>query len=181
MLGITGLAAALLSPQWRPAGMATGFVFLSLAGTFFSHAAEIARSIRPFVRQSVCVEVWGQPLPESGEGAFKIDSISAFGAGLLIHLRAASSGPRLLLKVAQPRSARVEEDRIEISEAAYVSWAGKKLRPAAGKPMPALVLFTRPRVTLRRRRTDGSPLEDPVSTNSGPVLALRGPHGTRGL
>ena len=93
------------------------------------------------------------PLPASGEPIFEIDSISAFGAGLLIHLRAASGGPRSLLKIAQPGSARLEGDRLEIGQAAYVSFAGTKLRPAAGKTEPALVLFRRADPTFRAHPT----------------------------
>jgi hypothetical protein len=38
----------------------------------------------------------------------------------------------------------MEQGRIEIADAAYVSWAGTKLQPAGGTKVPALVLFTAP-------------------------------------
>ncbi|MGZ5475857.1 MAG: hypothetical protein ACXW29_05390, partial [Thermoanaerobaculia bacterium] len=91
----------------------------------------------------VRVEAWGMPLPASSEAIFEIDSVAAFGAGLLIHLRPGSGGRRRsLLKVAQPRSASVGEGRIEIGEAAYVSWAGTKIKRATGTNVPALKLLT---------------------------------------
>ena len=71
---------------------------------------------------------------------FEIDSVAAFGAGLLIHVRAAAGGPRILLKVAQPHAAIVREDRVEIGNAAYVSWAGGRLKRNVDPHVPALVL-----------------------------------------
>ena len=85
--------------------------------------------LRPFVKKSVRVEVWGVPLADS---TFEIDSAYRFGAGLLIFLRSASGGRRTLLKVAQPKSASISEDRVEISDARYVQWAGRKLERTAG-------------------------------------------------
>lgn len=145
ILGLAGLAAALLNPQFRFLGVAVGVIFFFLAGTGFSKANQIAISLRPFVKKPIRVEVWGMPLPASGEAILEVDSVKAFGAALLIHLRATSGGPRTLLKVAQPKSSRLEEGRIEIGEAAYVSWAGTKLKPAVGTNMPALVLLTWPK------------------------------------
>ena len=142
ILGFAGIAAALLNPRWQLLGIGTALLFLFLSGTALSNAAQIARSLRPLVKEPVRVEVWGAPLPSSGETVYEIDSVTAFGAGLLIHLRATSGGPRSLLKVAQPRSVTLDRDRIEISEARYVSWAGTKLKPALDKRTPALVLFT---------------------------------------
>ncbi|MGZ8829248.1 MAG: hypothetical protein ACXW2Q_02605, partial [Thermoanaerobaculia bacterium] len=108
-----------------------------------SHANRLAGSLRPFLKKSVRVEAWGMPLPASSEAIFEIDSVAAFGAGLLIHLRPGSGGRRRsLLKVAQPRSASVSEGRIEIGEAAYVSWAGTKIKRATGTNVPALKLLT---------------------------------------
>jgi Na+-transporting methylmalonyl-CoA/oxaloacetate decarboxylase gamma subunit len=141
ILGLAGLAA-FLSTRWNLVGLGVAVVFLFLAGTAFSNATQIAKAIRRFVKESVRVEVWGAALPASGAVIFEIVSISAFGAGLLIRLRATPGGPALLLKVAQPRAARLEEGRIEISEAAYVSWAGTRIKAAAGTKMPALVLLT---------------------------------------
>ncbi|MDQ2979516.1 MAG: hypothetical protein M3R62_09855 [Acidobacteriota bacterium] len=160
ILGLAGLAIALLNVQFRFLGLAVGFIFLFLAGTVFSKASRIANSLRPFVQKPVRVEVWGLPLPASGEALFEVDSIAAFGAGLLIHLRATSGGPRSLLKVAQPGSARLEDGRIEIGEAAYVSWAGTKLKPGVGGRVPAVVLLSRPN---GERRQDAMKDSSPVS------------------
>ncbi len=143
VLGLTGLAAALFNTQWHLLGVGVAVVFFFLAGTAFSKATQIASALRRFVKESVRVEVWGAALPPSSGAIFEIDSVAAFGAGLLIHLRATPGGPRSLLKVAQPGSAKLEEGRIEIGEAAYVSWAGTKLRPAVGTTMPALVVVIR--------------------------------------
>jgi hypothetical protein len=143
VLGFAGIAAALLNPRWHLLGVGAALVFLFLGGTALSNATQIVRSLRPFVKESVRVEVWGAPLPSSSEAVFEIDSVTAFGAGLLIHLRTTPGGPRSLLKVAQPGSVMLDGDRIEISKARYVSWAGKKLKPALDKRAPALVLFTR--------------------------------------
>lgn len=84
------------------------------------------------------VEVWGAPLPGSGEARYEAASIVAFGAALLIHLRAVPGGPRILLKVAQPGSGRVKGNRLEIADARYISWNGTRLRRSAG--VAALVL-----------------------------------------
>ena len=140
ILALAGFAVASLNTQWHLLGVGVGLVFFFLGATAFSQAAQVASSLRPFVKESVRVEVWGVPLPASDGAPFEVDSIAAFGAGLLIHLRATPGGPRSLLKVAQPGSVRLEESRIEIREAAYVSWAGTKRKPAVGKRMPALVL-----------------------------------------
>jgi hypothetical protein len=142
ILGLAGLAAASLNTRLTLLGLLVGLVSFFISGTLLSRASQIAHSLRPLVRKTVRAEVWGLPLPVSGEAILEIDSISAFGAGLLIHLRPAAGGPRSLLKVAQPGSARLEEGRIEIGEAAYVSWAGTKLKPAGGTKMPALTLIT---------------------------------------
>src|ERR1700686_3819854 len=87
---------------------------LFVAGTANSKAMRISRSLRPFVKKIVRVEVWGNAIPDSSRPMFEIDSIAAFGAGLLIQMRSTSGGPRILLKIAQPRSATVREDRVEI-------------------------------------------------------------------
>jgi hypothetical protein len=114
---------------------------LLVAGTANSKAMRISRSLRPFVKTIVRVEVWGNAIPDSSRPMFEIDSIAVFGAGLLIHMRSTSGGPRMLLKIAQPRSATVLEDRVEIRGAAYVSWAGGRLKRSVDAQVPAVVLY----------------------------------------
>ena len=86
------------------------------------------------------IEVWGNAIPDASQPLFEIDSISAVGAGLLIQVRAAAGGPRILLKVAQPHAATVEDARVEIDDAAYVSWAGGRLKRSSDAHVPAVVL-----------------------------------------
>jgi hypothetical protein len=115
-------------------------ILLFIAGTLNSKATRISRSLRPFVKRAVRIEVWGNPIPDPSRPVLEIDSINAFGAGLLIHVRATSGGPRILLKVAQPRAATVHEDRVEIDDAAYVSFAGGRLKRSSDPHVPAVVL-----------------------------------------
>ena len=114
---------------------------LLVVGTANSKAMRISRSLRAFVKKVMRVEVWGNAIPDSSRPTFEIESIAAFGAGLLIHVRATSGGPRILLKVAQPRSVTVLEDRVEIHAAAYVSWAGGRLKRSVDAQVPAVVLY----------------------------------------
>lgn len=141
LVGLAGFILSSADPVLRVPGVLMACLFFLLAGTTLSNASQIARAVRPFVGKSVGVEVRGRPLPVPGETAFRIDSISAFGAGLLIRLRPASGGPRRLLKVAQPGPATVRDDRVEIRGAAYVSWAGARLGPGTGDGVPTLVLL----------------------------------------
>ena len=140
IVGVVGFVVALLRPQIQLLGVGVGVISFFLAASSFSTAAHLARALVPWVNSRVYVEVWGKPLGDSGEEILEINSIAAFGAGLLIHLSAMPSVPRSLLKIAQPRSARFEEGRFEIPEARYVSWAGRKLPPVTETRMPALVL-----------------------------------------
>jgi hypothetical protein len=84
--------------------------------------------------------VWGGILPGIGTSSLEVDSVTSFGAGLLIRLRTADAGSPLLLKVAQPRGARSLDGRVEIEQARYVSWAGKRLPRSPDAGVPALVL-----------------------------------------
>lgn len=149
IFGLAALAAAAsVDTKLRFLAVGLALVCFFIAGTVFSKAYQLAESLRPFVKKTVRVEVWGIPVPDSSQPIFEIDSIKALGAGLLIHLRATSGGPRSLLKVAQPTSATLREGRIEISEATYVSWAGTKLKRAVGTKMPAVALLTSPNSTF---------------------------------
>lgn len=137
-VGMAALAAAMLTTQFRFLAVFIAAVAFLLGGTAFSNAGRLARSLAPFVKRSVRVKVWGAPLTATDDSPLEIGSIMAAGAGLLIYLRTGPNGKRTLLKVAQPGSARVEADRVEISEARYVSWGGTKLQPAAGHPAVVL-------------------------------------------
>ena len=140
LVGLASLVIAVLIAQFRFVPIAIGFGCLVVAGSMFSNAGQLAPSLRPFVKRPVRAAVWGAPLPAPTAPRFELESVSAVGAGLLLYLRAIPSGPRTLLKVAQPGSARLDGSRLEIGEARYVSWAGARLKPQVGKPALVLVI-----------------------------------------
>ncbi len=144
LFGLASLFVAATIAQFEFMALAIGLACFLIAASSFSNAGQLAPSLRPFVKRSVRVEVWGASLPATTAPLFELDSVSAVGAGLLIHLRAISGGPRTLLKVAQPGSARLEGARLEIGEARYVSWAGTKLKPHVGKPALVLLIDAMP-------------------------------------
>jgi hypothetical protein len=113
---------------------------LLLAGTALSIAGRSARGLRSFVGSEVRVLARGAPLPASQGQPFRVESVMALGAGLNIHLRIEGETKRTLLKVAQPREVRITEGRLEIGGAAYVQWAGQRLKPAEADAAPALVI-----------------------------------------
>ena len=140
LLGLAGIAVALLAGELRLFGIVVGLLSFLLAASVLSKAGQLAGALQPFVRRAVRVEVWGMPLPAAGEAGFQVESIRSLGAGLLVFLRPRPRGPQTLLKVAQPGSEKLEGNRAEIRDAAYVSWAGAKIKPAAGETKPALRL-----------------------------------------
>src|SRR5258708_15607388 len=125
----------MLTTQFRFLAVFIAAVAFLLGGTGFSNAGRLATSLAPFVKRSVRVQVWGTSLETAAGSSFDVDSIMAAGAGLLIHLRPGPNGKRTLLKVAQPRSARLVDCRVEIAEARYVSWGGKKFQPGLRQPV----------------------------------------------
>ena len=136
LLGLLGCTVALIDPRFSLPGIAVGIVAFFAAGTLSSNAWQLAKSLRPLLGKPLRFEVWG--VAADADARFEIETASAFGAGLLIHLHRVPGGPRLLLKVAQPRAARREDGLLEIGEAAYVSWAGTRLARVVGAP--ALVI-----------------------------------------
>ncbi|HEX7615623.1 MAG TPA: hypothetical protein VF554_10125 [Thermoanaerobaculia bacterium] len=144
LLGLAGIAVGLLAAEFRFFGTAVAMFSFFLASSLLGKAGRLAAALQPLVGSTVRVEVWGTPFP-AASATFDVDSITGFGAGLLIHLQPASGGRGSVLKVAQPRSERLEGDRIEIGAAAYVQWAGTRLKPPAGTSAPALVICSKKR------------------------------------
>ena len=140
-VGLAALAVAMLTTQFRFAAVIIALAAFLLGGTAFSNAGRLATSLAPYVKRSVRVQVWGTFLGAEDGSRFEIESIKAAGAGLLIYLRASPEGKRTLLKVAQPGSARLEESRVEIAEARYVSWGGRRLTLAVGQPAVVLLIM----------------------------------------
>jgi hypothetical protein len=127
-------AAPFNAGQYRFAAIVVALVAFLLAATVLSRAGELARTLAPYVKRSVHVQVWGTALPATDGSPLEVDSIRALSAGLLIHLRPGAGGARTLLKVAQSGAARLEDDRLEIAEARYVSWGGTKMKREPGHP-----------------------------------------------
>lgn len=137
VFGLVGLGAlATLSL----AGIGVAVVAFLVAGTAMSGANRIASSLVGFVGKRVIVDAWGAPIPVTGGSYLVVESVTAFGAGLLIRLRVGADGNGVLLKMAQPRAATVGDEIAEIREAAYVSWGGTKLtRGARGQERAVII------------------------------------------
>jgi hypothetical protein len=105
--------------------------------TSLSQAGRLAAALQGLKRRSVNAAVWGAPIRGPETADLRVESVGAVGAGLLIYLSGLGSA-KTLLKVAQPRSWRVEDARVVIDEAAYVQWAGKRLARAEGVPAIAI-------------------------------------------
>jgi xanthosine utilization system XapX-like protein len=116
-------------------------LLLFLAGaSFFSKTSRFAERMRPLVGKSVRAQVWGAELPGHAGVVFRLHSVAAVGAGLHLYLRPLPDGSPIHLKVAQPRGALLDDCGVELAEAKYVQWAGRKLAQAEGAK--ALVLRT---------------------------------------
>jgi hypothetical protein len=142
LCALAGFALASLDKTYSLLGVGIAVASLLVAGTTFSTASQLANSLQSFVKRSARIEVWGVTLSTSDSATFEIDSIFALGAGLLIYLRSTPGGPPTQLKVAQPKSASVVDGRLEVGDAAYISWGGKQLARAAAKKTPALSVVT---------------------------------------
>lgn len=140
LLGLTGVWVGLQAPEFRLFGAGLAMFSFFLAGSFLGKAGRLAAALRPLVGRTVRVEIWGMPPPGAGGDLFDVNSVTGFGAGLLLHFLPDSDGPGAVLKVAQPGSERLEDTRVEIGAAAYVSWDGKKVAPPAGTSAPPVSL-----------------------------------------
>jgi hypothetical protein len=138
---LTAFATAAFVPALRIVSAGVGLACFLLSASAFSIAGQTAGKMQPFRGRLATVDVWGAPLPDQQSNVFRIDSIAGLGAGLLIHLSAGPGGSRTLLKIAQPSEAQVTTgSRLEIGKAAYVQWAGRRIKRAPGVEAPALVL-----------------------------------------
>ena len=117
-------------------------LLLFLAGaSLFGKTSQLAESLRPLVGKSVRVQVWGAELPGHPGGEFRVSVVRALGPGLHVYLRPPPDGRPTHLKVAQPRDASVSDDGMEIRDAKYVQWRGRKIAKVPGAK--ALVLRTK--------------------------------------
>ncbi|HSP16004.1 MAG TPA: hypothetical protein VLV78_14765 [Thermoanaerobaculia bacterium] len=117
-----------------------GVVCLFAVATFLSRAGQLAAPLRRLQGEMVDIRVWGEPLPVPGEVKLHLESVRAFGAGLLLFLRPSSGDDRMLLKIAQPKDARLHERGVEIADAAYVQFGGKRLKRLPGSSALRLVI-----------------------------------------
>ncbi|MFL5440436.1 MAG: hypothetical protein ACJ79W_14855 [Myxococcales bacterium] len=127
---------------------AVGIVVAAVLGLWLasrlSQAGRIALTLRGLTGTDARVEIYGRKLP----GPLRIESVTALGAGLLVHLTP-PGGKRTLLKIAQPSPARAEGPRMVIASARYVQWAGR--RASEAREAPAVVFegaIRRPRDPL---------------------------------
>ena len=131
VFALAAIAAAAVTS--RPWFLVLAMLLMFPLATSLSQAGRLAVSLQEFRGRSVSAAAWGAPIRAAGDDALRVDSVGAAGAGLLIYLTD-SAGRPTLLKVAQPRSWTLEDDRLVIGQAAYVQWADKKLPRADGFP-----------------------------------------------
>ncbi|HKI86946.1 MAG TPA: hypothetical protein VKA53_09395, partial [Thermoanaerobaculia bacterium] len=82
--------------------------------------------------KTVRIEVWGRPLEPTVE--LRVHSVRVLGVGLHILLRSALTDSARDLKIAQPGTHQLRGSRLTIDNAAYVSFAGKKLSRSGDQP-----------------------------------------------
>lgn len=124
-------AMAAVVPSFRITFIWIALFFLLLLATSLSPSGRLTEALRTFQHRPLEIRVWGEPLPQTGEGPCQIESLRAIGAGLHLFVRCATD-EITHLKIAQPRAARIGDQIAEIREAAYVQWSGKKLRRTSG-------------------------------------------------
>jgi hypothetical protein len=132
IIGLAGLAAALLGPGWRLPGIGIAFICFLAAASLLSNAAQIASPLRSLVDRSVRVEVWGQPI--EGTDTLTVHAVRAIGAGLHIYLSSPLWESPRDLKIAQPSAAQLRGTQLTINKATYISLAGTKLPSRADQP-----------------------------------------------
>jgi len=138
VLIVSGLAAVVAAAVTSTGSLLVlAILLLFPVITTLSQAGRLAAALQGLKHRSINAAVWGAPIrgPETSE--LRVESVGAMGAGLLIYLTGVGVA-KTLLRVAQPRSWRVEDTRIVIDEAAYVQWAGKRLARAEGVPAIAI-------------------------------------------
>jgi hypothetical protein len=140
LLGLAGVWVGLQAAEFRFFGVALAMFSFFLAGSFLGKAGRLAAALRPLMGRTVRVEIWGMPPPGTGGAHFDVNSFTGFGGSLFVHLLPDSDGPGAVLRVAQPGSEKLEDMRIEIGTAAYVSWAGMKVVRPAGTSAPPVAL-----------------------------------------
>jgi hypothetical protein len=132
---VAGVAVAIAFASKRMTHPFTPVValILFLAGaSLFGRVAGLAGQVSHLVGKTVKVKVWGADLPGDTGSGFRLDKVSALGAGLHLDLRPLPDGSSTHLKIAQPRWPMVGESGVEITEAKYIQWAGAKIK----KPRP---------------------------------------------
>ncbi len=137
-----GLAAAvsgaLLGIAWatgrvtHPFAPALALLLFLVGASLFPKTHVLAQRMRPLVGESVRVQAWSADLPGHPGAAFRLHSVRALGAGLHLFLAPLPEGKPIHLKIAQPRQAAVDESGLEIPEAKYVQWHGKKIPNVSG-------------------------------------------------
>ena len=132
--------AALLMSGRVPYSLAPVVALLLLAGaSFFGKVSRLAEQMLPTVGRTGHVELWGSP-PPGLSGAVRVDAVRAVGAGLHFYLRPLPDGSSTHLKIAQPREVTIRDTGLEIAQAKYVQWAGRKIRRTEEKKPFVLVL-----------------------------------------
>lgn len=147
VIGLTFVAAGVvLGIVWamgwltQPIAPAAALLLFLVGASFFGKVGRFAEKLRPFAGKSARVQVWGSDLPGYSGSTFSVQSVQALGAGLHFYLRPLPDGRPTHLKIAQPRGTTISETGVEIAEAKYIQWAGRKIQKVEGEK--ALVVLS---------------------------------------
>lgn len=140
------LASATSGILWATGRVKNPFLpFLALAlfflgANFLGKVSEFSERMRPLIGKQVRVHVWGSALRNDSNDEFVLHMVRALGAGLHLYLRPLTNGSPKHLKVAQPMGATMSAACVEVTEAKYVQWNGRKLNKAPGEKALRLTL-----------------------------------------
>jgi hypothetical protein len=137
-LAVAMFAIATVTTRLAIVPILIAVVALFLLATSLTAALPLSRSLRGFRNRPLRISIWGRSVPEAERSSCQIDSVRVLGAGLHLFLKCPDQS-RAHLKIAQPRAPRIGERTVEIGEAAYVQWNGKRLPRA---PEAAAVTLT---------------------------------------
>jgi hypothetical protein len=100
---------------------------LLLASSLATSRRPLTRALGRFRDHAVEVRLWGAAPPNTAGTTLILSSVNVISVGTHVFFTA-SDGSSAHLKIAQPRDAKIESDRVTVTTARYVQWNTTKLQ-----------------------------------------------------